>query len=90
VASSFEMEPEATRAGLLDAGMTRMSAATTPPPEPPGVDHYTAGFLGTSSALFGSTMATVAGHAQKGMSAATVTVSGVEDAESYNAASLRT
>jgi hypothetical protein len=84
------MEPEATRAGLLDAGMTRTAAAATPPPEPPTVDHYTVGFLNTSGVLLGSTTTTVAGHAQKGLGAATVTVSAMEEAEAYNAASLKT
>jgi hypothetical protein len=90
VAASFEMEPEATRAGLVDAGMTRTTAAAaTPPPEPPTADHYTVGFLSTSSALLGSTTAAVAGDAQKGLGAATVTVSAMEDAEAYNAGSLK-
>lgn len=89
MASSFEMEPDATRAGLFDVGMTRTTAAATPPPEPPTADHYTVGFLSTSSALLGSTTATVAGHAQKGISAAAVTVSAMEDAEAYNAGSLK-
>ena len=90
MALSFEMEPEATRAGLLDAGMTRTTAAATPPPEPPTADHYTVGFLSTSSALLGSTVATVSGYAQKGLGAATVTVSAMEEAEAYNAVSLKT
>ena len=90
MASSFEMEPEATRAGLRDAGLARTSAAATPPPAPPTADHYTVGFLSTSSALLGSTTATVAGDAQKGLGAARVTVSAMEEAEAYNAGSLKT
>jgi hypothetical protein len=90
VAASFEMEPEATRAGLLDAGLARTSAAATPPLAPPTADHYTAGFLSTSGALLGSTAATMAGHAQKGLGATTVTVSAMEEAEAYNAGSLKT
>lgn len=88
-AASFEMEPEATQAGLHDAGMTRTAAAATPPPEPPTADQYTVGFLSTSSALLGSTTATVSGYAQKGLGAATVTVTAMENTEACNAGSLK-
>lgn len=90
MASSFEMEPEGTRVGLASAGITRTSAASTPPPTSSTTDHYTAGFLTASSALLGASLATVASHAEKGLSAAAVTVTTMEDAESYNANSLKT
>jgi hypothetical protein len=90
VASSFDMEPEATRAGLLDAGMTRTAAAATPPPEPPMADQYTVGFLAVAAALVGSKVTTVAGDAQKGVLAATQTTTAMEAVEADNAALLRT
>ena len=89
MAASFAMEPEATRVGLRDAATTRTAAAATPPPEPPTADHYTVGFLSTSRALLGSSLATMAGHAQKGLGATAVTVSAMDEAEAYNAGSLK-
>lgn len=90
MALSFEMEPESTRARLAAAGMIRGAAAATTPPAPTAGDHYTAGLLTTGHALLNSTLALVAQLSEKGLGAATVTVSAMENAESVNTASLKT
>ncbi len=90
MALSFEMEPESTRTRLAAAGTVRAAAAVTTPPAPTTVDHYTAGLLTTGHALLNSALAPVAELSEKGLGAAAVTVSAMEDAESVNTASLKT
>lgn len=90
MALSFEMEPQATRTRLAAAGTIRAVAVATPPPAPTAVDNYTAGLLTTGHALLNSTLAPVAELSEKGLGAAAVTVSAMEQAESVNTTSLET
>jgi len=54
------------------------------------VDHYTAGLLTTGHALLHAALAPAAELSAKGLGAAAVTVSTMEQAESANTATLET
>ena len=90
MASSFEMEPQSTRTRVSTAGAIRAASAATTPPAPPTVDHYTAGLLTTGHALLHSALVPMAELSEKGLGAAAVTVSTMEQVESVNTAALET
>lgn len=90
MASSFEMEPQSTRTRAAATGTIRAASAATAPPAPPTVDHYTASLLTTGHALLHAALAPTAESSEKGLGAAAVTVSTMEQAESVNTATLET
>lgn len=87
---SFEMQPASTRTRLAVAGTIRAASAATTPPAPTTVDQYTAGLLTTGHALLHSALVPMAELSEKGLGAAAVTVSTMEQVESVNTAALET
>ena len=84
MATTFEMDPAATRSGLNTAGVTRAAAAASPIPTPPPVDRYTAGFMTVAARLLAASTANVSSRAEHGLSAAGTSLSAVETAETSN------
>ena len=87
--SSFEMDPQATQAGLTHADSGRATTSASGVPLPPPADQYTAAFFTAATALLETKVAGVAGRTAVGQAATATTVAAVETTEAANADELR-
>jgi hypothetical protein len=90
MAEQFEMDPDATRSGLMDAGIAREQAAGSAIPTPPPAGRYTAGLLCVSGSLLAESTARVGSAAAQGLGATASSTAAAETVEASNTRQLET
>ena len=87
MAKSFEMDPQATAAGLTTAGQTRATAAASGIPALP-IGNYIAGYSTAATAVLATLSAELTGTVSTGLANTATTVTSTETTEAANRASL--
>jgi len=90
MAAKFEMDPDATRAGLASAGLTRAQAVSRGLPTPPQIDNYTAVYMATLINVLSGWAIELEALTGHGLAASAGSTSAVAAAEASSAASLTT
>lgn len=90
MAAKFEMDPDATRAALTNAGLMRAQAVSRGLPTPPAVDNYTALYMATLVTSLGGWAVALEALTGHGLAATAGTTAAVAAAEAASAASLTT